>query len=244
MRIKRLKKELAVLAFMGLTAVAWSTPNNYQTSFGMGLWDRGDAWTGFSLWDNFSATTIINEASDASGGIVGTNTLTQPQTLTAPAGVFGGGDRIYIHDSFSSWTMDFSTSAQIQSLVLQVKESTNNTLGGLLSPVLNDVENSVSGIAFSSTSTRAAVEGADTYYFHTYVWENLTATDEFDLSFTAGPFAFSSIDGMSADFSTNPNAVPEPSSALLFLLGGGALYVFRRNTAAIESSNKTNRSRR
>jgi len=228
MKLKHVSKGLIALTLFALPGTTWATPNNYQTSFGIGLWDRGDAGTGYSLWDNFSATTIINEASDASGGIVSTDTLTQPQTLTPPAGVFGGGDRLYIHDSFSSWTMDFSTSAQIQSLVLQVKEFTNNTLQGNINPVLNDVENGVNGIAFSSTSSRSAVEGADTYYFHTFVWDNLTATDEFDVSFTAGPFAFTSFDGMSADFSTNPNAVPEPSSALLFLLSGGALYALRR----------------
>ncbi len=203
-----------------------ATDLGYQTQFGIGLWDRGDAGTGYSLWDNFSATTIINEASDASGGIVSTDTLTQPQTLTPPAGVFGGGDRIYIHDSFSSWTMDFTTSSQIQSLVLQVKEFTNNTLSGI-NPVLNDIQNSSTGLAFDSQSVRQTTEGADTYYFHTFVWENLAATNDFEVAFTAGPFGFSSIDGMSTDFSTNPNAVPEPSSALLMFLGGGALYLLR-----------------
>ncbi len=222
---RRIGIGLMCLVVVLVAARVEATQVGYQTDFFD--WERGDVGTGFAVWDTFTTTQFFNQAGDSSGGTLATGFLTQSQPTVSPAGIFGGGDRVYIHTDFTLWGIDLTSSAATQSVVLQIKEFTNNTLEGVLNPVLNDNQNSLNGIAFSGTTT-ALVNESTTNYIHKFVWENLTPTSDLQLSFNAGPFAFSSIDGTAVDFSNNPSAVPEPSSALLLLLGLASAVCSRR----------------
>ncbi|MEM6884353.1 MAG: PEP-CTERM sorting domain-containing protein [Verrucomicrobiota bacterium] len=224
-KMKLIKNILtAALAVTLLALPAHATLVGYNTDPAGAFWDRGDADSGYAIFDTFTTPQFFNQTADSS---FGTTTAFLSQSIpfgtepSNPSGVTGGGDRIYLHQEVTSWTMTGTTTFGIESFVLQIKQFQGGGLFSTLAPTLN-------GLAYDNRHTYSFTEGADTNFVHQYAWDNLTASTNFTISFGAGPFSFASVDGVSADFSASADTVPEPSTALLLLGGLAALFGLRR----------------
>jgi hypothetical protein len=210
---------LVAAALLVITAPSQATLIGYNTDPGGSAWDRGDANTGFAIYDSFPSATFFNDVPDSSFGIT-TPELDQSLTIVPPGGLTGGGDRIYFHSSATSWLLTGSTPFAIKTAILQMKQHQGSTFDTLFSPTLN-------GIAADSVSKVNFTEGANNQSVTSWVWTtslDSVSIANFSFAFGSGPNSFASFDGVQVDVA----AVPEPAGAALIIGGVAMLSLWRR----------------
>jgi hypothetical protein len=172
---------------------------------------------GSAYWDTFPSVAYTGDTPDSADNDVFTGTLSSTSAGNPPAGVYGTGTRIYIHDGQFNFSSSLSATASIQSLTLQLKFT--NPGAPLTVADLFTVSASFGGTpSFATHGT--VTEGANTFNIVTYTWSGLSLAsgDLFTVSAVSQANAFSTIDGLRLDAA----AIPEPASAAA-LLGLGAL---------------------
>lgn len=198
-------------------------------------WDRGDANTGFSLWDNFAFTmgpmgpagTFSNDAPDSSSG------LTSPllsQSSDGPLWI-SPGDRIYSFGSSPVWSINAQTLFSVKGFILQMKQFRDPgiALEVFYAPTLN-------GIPADFALTTTFTEGPETQSVTTWYWgASLAATNitNIDLQIADQGASHYSVDAISIDAGTVA-VVPEPT--VIPLLGGAGLFFLMRRRRGTASS--------
>jgi len=143
-------------------------------------------------------------------------------SLTPPAGVYGGGDRVYSHAGSTQW----APSVQLTGPVSFVRVSYSLFQDGAafaIPPVIPG--------ATPIGSNSYSDAGGNSVYYHDFQLPGPSASIS-TLSFgdPNGVPSFRSFDSLLVEvFNSNPAPVPEPSSALLGVLG--AAMAFRRKRA-------------
>ncbi|MEM7625004.1 MAG: hypothetical protein AAF333_05195 [Planctomycetota bacterium] len=222
---------------LSVGAVGLLAASAQATTFGYdapeGFWDRGEANTAFALFDTFDATTgSVGAATDA-GGFSATD-LTQDSTFVSgfvppdgfnPAGIFGDGDRIYLHDNSIDFNLTASAGFDAKTVIAQVKQFQLDDFS-FNPPTLN-------GFAADFSQTVGLDEGGTDVSITTFAWFDAldgTLISDLSLNLTANPFTFASIDGIQIDASDTFFVVPEPAGAAL--LAGLVPMTLRRRRAS------------
>ncbi len=153
---------------------------------------------GSAYWDTFPAVAFIGDAPDTADADVFTGTLSSTSAGAPPAGVYGSGTRIYIHDGSFNFTASLTATTEIQSVSLQLKFTTPD----VAYTVANYFAVSASFGGTPDYATHGtSTEGANTFNIVTYTWTNLSlpAAAGFTLSASTGANGFATLDGIRVD---------------------------------------------
>ena len=199
---------LLLLGFAGLVLVgsaqaAFITPSDVTPG-----WTRGDSGTTYQAWDVFTSTT--NNAPDvANNNPNGTGEVSE----TAGVAFVTGGGNIYAMAGNPSFSVQVPNSPAVDtsSILLQLQ-----TIGSevIFPSVLINGAGPSQTAEISRISIPAGPPGTFADQVETwYLWTGVTAAAEINITFGGPPHL--SLAAVSVDTST----VPEPSTALLVMLG-------------------------
>lgn len=230
-----------------------ATPLGFNADPASPGFHRGDANTGYAVWDTFPSFTYGGDAPDLGGGLTSPtlgqsgaftvnqggglyNVFTSVPTPAGQAGdvFFGGGNAV-------AFSAAGSVSFTIRGVVLQIKRP--GSVGTLAdasgfsptlvvnggTPIAPDANGAVSGSG--DTSSDAGVYSVTSWYWNTSL-ANLPDAGASTFSVNFGRAASQrGVDGIVLDVG-NAAAAPEPGAVALLLLAGGALVVGQRRSRA------------
>jgi len=181
-------------------------------------------FTGLSL----TQTNPVTAAPGAGAGAQGRGVVYWTgSTWTNPASNLGTEDAFYSSTAATSWTLNATTSIDIQTLSFQIKVQTIGADSGVIPsnlflPSLVGVGNAS---FVRSQITDTLYSGTNYFWVIEYQWTNLSieAGDSFQINFL-GDSTRRVIDFVALDGTT----VPEPSAGLLLLSGAGLLALLKR----------------
>jgi hypothetical protein len=185
---------------------------------------------GFAHWDLFSSTTFTADAPDTFDTDIFSGSLdSAPTGIAPPAGIYGSGQRFYVHSGAYGFTFNLTAADTIQQLSLQLKFTAPSV------PALTffNVGTSFSGATLATSSNGSVTEGTNTFQLVQYTWTGLNLGAGTNFTLTASSTeneGFTSLDGARVDATTAP--IPEPATfgalAGVAILGWAALQRRRR----------------
>lgn len=214
-----MKKSIILLSLSTASAIAatvWSPAPNAVASA---------SWDTFTFSSFTPATGSQGAPQATTGGIVDTGSSVLNTSvfgnLNPPAGLIAGGDRYYLHSGGATWQPDLSLTAPVS--FVRVSYS----LGGAgsayaIPPVIPGAT------PIGSSSYPAPDDGGQNIFYHDFELSGPSSSISVnDFGDSPPGFSFRSFDALLIEgFNSTPVQVPEPSSALLGLLG--VAMVFRR----------------
>ena len=217
-----MKKPIILLSLVTAAAPAatvWSPAPNAVASA---------SWDTFTFSSPAPATGSQGAPQVTTGGIVDTGSSVLNTTvfgnLAPPAGLYGGGDRYYIHSGGATWQPDLGLTGTV-SFVRVSYSLVGAGEAYAIPPVIPGAT------PIGSSSYPAPDNGGQNIFYHDFELPGPSSSISVnDFGDAPQGFSFRSFDALLIEgFNSTPVPVPEPSAALLGLFG--AVMIFRRKRA-------------
>lgn len=216
-----MKKPIILLSLSTVSAIAatvWSPAPNAVASA---------SWDTFTFSSPAPATGSQGAPQATTGGIVDTGSSVLNTTvfgnLAPPAGIYGGGDRYYIHNGGATWLPDFVLNDTVS--FVRVSYSLLQAGGAYgIPPVIPGA------IPIGSNFYPAPDGGGQNIFYHDFESPGPSSSISVNAFGDAPPgFSFRSFDALLVEeFIGTTVPVPEPSSSFLVLLGDAMVFHRKR----------------